>query len=124
MEACTVFIEHVPKITDMRRYLVMHDSRFPPELARVFRNLETKGNPWDFRPNQRADWAEGLEVPELAAVAAQAESEGRPLFAELAVKPAVERAVVAHGGPASTVEAVADSQGGPVGQPPPAVPHL
>ncbi len=80
MEACPVFIEHVPKITDMRRYLVMQESRFPPELARVFRNLETKGNPWDFRPNQREDWAEGLEVPTLANMAAQAESEGRPLF--------------------------------------------
>jgi Fe-S oxidoreductase len=81
MEACPVFIEHVPKITDMRRYLVMQESRFPPELARLFRNLETKGNPWDFRPSQRADWAAGLGVPELADVAAQAASEGRPLFA-------------------------------------------
>ena len=82
MEACPVFIEHVPKITDMRRYLVMQESRFPPELARLFRNLEQKGNPWDFSPNQRAGWAEGLEVPILAEVAAQAESEGRPLFDE------------------------------------------
>jgi Fe-S oxidoreductase len=82
MEACPVFIEHVPKITDMRRYLVMQESRFPPELARLFRNLEQKGNPWDFSPNQRADWAEGLEVPVLAEVAARAESEGRGLFDE------------------------------------------
>jgi Fe-S oxidoreductase len=82
MEACPVFIEHVPKITDMRRYLVMQESRFPPELARLFRNLEQKGNPWDFSPNQRADWAEGLDVPVLSEVAAQAESEGRPLFAD------------------------------------------
>src|SRR5205085_1855168 len=79
MEACPVFIEHVPKITDMRRYLVMQESRFPPELARLFRNLETKGNPWEFSPNQRADWAEGLDVPILADLA---ESEGRPLFSD------------------------------------------
>jgi Fe-S oxidoreductase len=82
MEACPVFIEHVPKITDMRRYLVMQESRFPPELARLFRNLETKGNPWDFSPNQRADWAEGLDVPVLADLVAQAESEGQLLFAD------------------------------------------
>ncbi|MEO8287311.1 MAG: heterodisulfide reductase-related iron-sulfur binding cluster [Chloroflexota bacterium] len=80
MEACPVFIEHVPKITDMRRYLVMQESRFPPELARLFRNLEQKGNPWEFSPNQRAAWADGLDVPLLSDVAAQAESEGRPLF--------------------------------------------
>lgn len=81
MEACPVFIEHVPKITDMRRYLVMQEGRFPTELARLFRNLETKGNPWDFRPNQREEWAEGLDVPILSDVAAQAETESRPLFA-------------------------------------------
>jgi Fe-S oxidoreductase len=106
MEACPVFIEHVPKITDMRRYLVMQESRFPTELTRVFRNLETKGNPWDFRPNQRADWAEGLDIPELADVAAEAQSEGRPLFAGSPVTTKVEIEAVAHGDPASTIEAI------------------
>jgi Fe-S oxidoreductase len=106
MEACPVFIEHVPKITDMRRYLVMQESRFPPELARLFRNLETKGNPWDFSPNQRADWAEGLDVPTLAEIAAQAEESGRPLFAGSALKTEVKQQAVAHGDPASTVEAI------------------
>lgn len=84
MEACPVFIEHVPKITDMRRYLVMQESRFPAELTRVFRNLEQKGNPWEFSPNQRAAWAEGLDVPLLSDMQAQAEAENRPLFAPAA----------------------------------------
>jgi Fe-S oxidoreductase len=105
MEACPVFIEHVPKITDMRRYLVMQESRFPNELARLFRNLETKGNPWDFRPNQRADWAEGLNVPTLAELAAQAEEENRPLFAGPPIKTEVEREAVSHGDPDFKVEA-------------------
>jgi len=105
MEACPVFIEHVPKITDMRRYLVMQESRFPPELARLFRNLETKGNPWDFSPNQRDAWAEGLDVPSLAEMAAQAEEEGRPLFAGPALKTAVKQEAVSHGDPASVIEA-------------------
>jgi Fe-S oxidoreductase/nitrate reductase gamma subunit len=81
MEACPVFIEHVPKITDMRRYLVMQESRFPPELARLFRNLELKGNPWEFGAHQRTDWAEGLDVPVVAEVAEVAQADGRPLFA-------------------------------------------
>ncbi|HET9494186.1 MAG TPA: heterodisulfide reductase-related iron-sulfur binding cluster [Chloroflexia bacterium] len=105
MEACPVFIEHVPKITDMRRYLVMQEGRFPNELARVFRNLEQKGNPWEFSPNSRADWAQGLDVPQLADMAAQAESEGRPLFAGPPLKTKVEVEAVAHGDPASVVEA-------------------
>jgi Fe-S oxidoreductase len=117
MEACPVFIEHVPKITDMRRYLVMQESRFPPELARLFRNLEQKGNPWDFRPNQREDWAEGLDVPVLSDIAAQAEAEGRPLFAGPPLKAEVVREVVAHGDPASTVEVVPVAQEGKSGEP-------
>ena len=118
MEACPVFIEHVPKITDMRRYLVMQESRFPPELARLFRNLEQKGNPWEFSPNARADWAEGLNVPTLADMAAQAESEGRPLFAGAPVKLEVEREAVSHGDPNFQIEAQSSVVGGqPSGEP-------
>ncbi|HYP41624.1 MAG TPA: (Fe-S)-binding protein [Chloroflexia bacterium] len=105
MEACPVFIEHVPKIPDMRRYLVMQESRFPPELARLFRNLEQKGNPWEFSPNQRDAWAEGLDVPSLAEMAALAEEQGRPLFAGPLLKTNVETAALSHGDPASTAEA-------------------
>jgi Fe-S oxidoreductase len=105
MEACPVFIEHVPKITDMRRYLVMQESRFPNELNRLFRNLEQKGNPWEFSPNQRAAWAEGLEVPILSDLYAQAEEEGRPLFAGPPLTPKVETATASHGDPVSVVEA-------------------
>ncbi len=105
MEACPVFIEHVPKITDMRRYLVMQESRFPPELARLFRNLEQKGNPWEFSPNQRADWAKDLDVPQLSDLAAQAESEGRPLFAAPRIVEKVERQALSHGSTAFKVEA-------------------
>ncbi|HYR39055.1 MAG TPA: (Fe-S)-binding protein, partial [Methylomirabilota bacterium] len=46
VDACPVFIEHVPKIVDMRRWLVLTESRFPAELQPAFRNLETNGNPW------------------------------------------------------------------------------
>ncbi len=39
MQECPVFIEHVPKIVDMRRSLVMMESRFPPKLNDMFRGL-------------------------------------------------------------------------------------
>ena len=35
-QACPVFIEHLPRIVDMRRHLVLVESRFPEEAARVF----------------------------------------------------------------------------------------
>ncbi len=65
MQACPVFIEHVPKIVDMRRNLVMQEGRMPDEMARTFRNLEQHGNPWQFNNSQRAKWAEGLGIPEI-----------------------------------------------------------
>jgi hypothetical protein len=33
MEICPVSIEHVPKIVDMRRHLVMEESDFPTEVT-------------------------------------------------------------------------------------------
>ncbi len=68
MQACPVFIEHVPKIVDMRRNLVMQEGRIPDELARTFRNLEQNGNPWQFNNATRTKWADGLGIPEVADV--------------------------------------------------------
>jgi len=62
MEACPVFIEHVPKIMDMRRYLTLVESRFEPELQRLFDNLEAAGNPWRFPRSDRAGWKDGAKV--------------------------------------------------------------
>jgi Fe-S oxidoreductase len=104
MEACPVFIEHVPKITGMRQYLVMQESRFPSEFNRLFRNLEQRGNPWEFPATQRDAWADGLNVPALSDLYAQAEAEGRPLFAAPQLVTKVEREAVSHGDPAITTE--------------------
>ena len=67
MEACPVFIEHVPKIVEMRRNLVLVESRFEPELQRLFDNLEAAGNPWRFPKSDRAQWTSTLDpkVPVL-----------------------------------------------------------
>jgi len=62
VDACPVFIEHVPKILDMRRWLVLTESRFPAELQPAFRNLETNGNPWQMSWQTRTAWAEDLGV--------------------------------------------------------------
>jgi Fe-S oxidoreductase len=39
-------IEYVDKIVDMRRHLVQEEARFPPELTRTFKGMETQSNPW------------------------------------------------------------------------------
>ncbi len=65
-EACPVLIEYVDKIVDMRRHLVQEESRFPAELARMFKGMETQSNPWGIDAATRADWAEGLDIPTMA----------------------------------------------------------
>ncbi|MDP1676840.1 MAG: (Fe-S)-binding protein [Bacteroidota bacterium] len=65
---CPVMIEHVDEIVDMRRGLVLNESRFPPELKTVFDNLERNYTPWGFSHSTRADWAEGLNIPTMAQV--------------------------------------------------------
>ena len=64
-ESCPVLIEYVDKIVDMRRHLVQEESRFPSELSRVFKNMETQSNPWGIDAEKRFDWADGLDVPTL-----------------------------------------------------------
>jgi Fe-S oxidoreductase len=53
----------VDTIVDLRRALVMGESRFPAEAGSMLRNLESRSNPWGVAQSQRADWAEGLDVP-------------------------------------------------------------
>jgi Fe-S oxidoreductase len=63
VQECPVMIEHVDAIVDMRRYLVLNESRFPKELQITFQNLERNFSPWAFSSASRADWADGLNVP-------------------------------------------------------------
>jgi Fe-S oxidoreductase len=65
-ESCPVLIEYVDKIVDMRRHLVQEAARFPSELTRTFKGMETQSNPWGIGAEKRFDWAEGLDVPTVA----------------------------------------------------------
>ncbi|MEW6616356.1 MAG: heterodisulfide reductase-related iron-sulfur binding cluster [Thermodesulfobacteriota bacterium] len=66
MEQCPVCNEHVDKIVDMRRYLVLMESKFPSEVQVVFRNMENNSNPWGIGWATRADWAKDLGVKIMA----------------------------------------------------------
>jgi ferredoxin len=64
--ACPVGIEPLPKILDMRRYLVMEEARFPGTMQAALRSLETRGHPYLGVLPSRTAWTEGLTVPLLA----------------------------------------------------------
>jgi Fe-S oxidoreductase len=63
---CPVTNEHLDAIIDMRRDLVLMESQFPTEASQLFKNLETNFNPWAFNQQDRAAWAEGLNVKTMA----------------------------------------------------------
>lgn len=69
VEQCPVDIEHVDAILDMRRHQVLLESAFPAEFGGLFKNMETKQNPWGMAPKMRLDWTKGLEfdVPVVGA---------------------------------------------------------
>ncbi len=66
MEHCSASIEHVPKIIDMRRYKVLTEADFSPELQLSCRNMENNSNPWGVGAHMRGDWAKELGVKTLA----------------------------------------------------------
>ncbi len=61
VEQCPVDIEHIDHIVDMRRYQVMMESEFPSELSVLFKNLETKGNPWGQNAADRTNWIDEVD---------------------------------------------------------------
>ncbi|MGQ9645306.1 MAG: (Fe-S)-binding protein [Thermodesulfobacteriota bacterium] len=65
-EQCPVMISAFDKIIEMRRYLVLMETRYPSELREVFRNMERRSNPWGAEKRLRAEWAKALGVKTLA----------------------------------------------------------
>jgi Fe-S oxidoreductase len=66
MDQCPVLIEHVPKIMDMRRHLVLDKSRLPKQAETALRNIENVANPYGLSHQSRADWAKDLGVSFIA----------------------------------------------------------
>jgi Fe-S oxidoreductase len=62
IQECPVSIEHVDHIVDLRRQLVMVESRFPSEAEPMLRDVERASNPWGKPQSERGAWAEGLGV--------------------------------------------------------------
>ena len=62
VDACPVYIEHVPKLTDLRRNAMMETMEYPEELNVAMGNLESASNPYGFGMHERGNWAEGLDI--------------------------------------------------------------
>jgi Fe-S oxidoreductase len=59
---CPVGIEHIDHVIDLRRNLVMVESRFPEEAGTMLRDVDRSSNPWGKPQADRTHWADGLGV--------------------------------------------------------------
>ncbi len=57
VQECPVNIDPLSIIVDLRRYLVMEESKVPSELTGMLTNIENNGAPWQFSPSDRLNWA-------------------------------------------------------------------
>lgn len=55
-DQCPVMNEHVDKIIDLRRYLVLTEGKMDPEAQRALTNIERQGNPWGLNRKERETW--------------------------------------------------------------------
>ena len=62
VDVCPLYIEHVPKLTDLRRNAMMETMEYPEELNTAMGNIESASNPYGFGAHERADWAADLDV--------------------------------------------------------------
>jgi Fe-S oxidoreductase len=56
VEACPVNNDPLSVIVDLRRYLIMEESKSPAEWAGIFTNIENNGAPWQFAQADRLKW--------------------------------------------------------------------
>jgi len=58
VQECPVNIDPLSIIIDLRRYLVMEESKMPTELTGMLTNIENNGAPWQFAQSDRLNWAQ------------------------------------------------------------------
>jgi Fe-S oxidoreductase len=67
-EACPVYVEQVIRNMDLRRYLVLVETKYSSEVRLTLKNLEKSNNPWGAARGTRVEWAQGLGVKNITEV--------------------------------------------------------
>ncbi|MEC1105217.1 MULTISPECIES: heterodisulfide reductase-related iron-sulfur binding cluster [Bacillus amyloliquefaciens group] len=64
-DQCPVMNEHVDKIIDLRRYLVLTEGKMDSDAQRAMTSIERQGNPWGLNRKERENWREqaDTEIP-------------------------------------------------------------
>jgi Fe-S oxidoreductase len=64
-DQCPVLNEHIDKIIDLRRYLVMTEGNLPQEAQRTLTNIERQYNPWAVSRKGKLSWINDVNDIEL-----------------------------------------------------------
>ena len=59
-DACPVNIDPLSIILDMRRYMIMEESKAPFAWNAMFSNMENNMAPWKFSPSDRFNWSKNI----------------------------------------------------------------
>ena len=83
VQECPVSIDQLDVINEMRRYLVLTESRFPEEVQPAFESLERNGSPWAFNPGDRGAWADGMDILTMAELTERGDAARRVVLGRL-----------------------------------------
>jgi Fe-S oxidoreductase/nitrate reductase gamma subunit len=61
-DVCPVFVEHIDKIIDMRRNMVLEQAKMPETAETILKCIETRGHTCRGTTATRTEWAEGLDI--------------------------------------------------------------
>ncbi|AEB25917.1 MULTISPECIES: heterodisulfide reductase-related iron-sulfur binding cluster [Bacillus] len=61
-DQCPVMNEHVDKIIDLRRYLVLTEGKMDSDAQRAMTSIERQGNPWGLNRKERENWREQTDT--------------------------------------------------------------
>jgi heterodisulfide reductase subunit C len=61
-QACPVNINPLEIIIELRRDLIMEQSKAPSSISTMLNNIQNNGAPWQFSPMDRANWANELNA--------------------------------------------------------------
>jgi Fe-S oxidoreductase len=63
---CPVWVDHIDKLVDLRRNLVLEQSLIPETGKVALEGIEKRGHPWRGTTLTRTDWADGLNIKTMA----------------------------------------------------------
>ena len=65
-EACPVYVEQIRRNVELRRYLVLVETKFTSDIRLAFKNMQQNSNPWGLPRNTRTEWTKDLGIKKYA----------------------------------------------------------